>query len=290
MQDAGRPGLRRYGIPTSGALDQFSYRVANALVGNPPEAAALEIMLPGLVVEALTDIVVAVTGGDFGVPMWQSLVLRQGERLQFTKRLTGCRAYLAVRGGLDTEEFLGSKSVFAKGLMGAPLKAGATLSVAGFRSRAILPPRSLPVACRPSFPSEYVILATRGPQVDRFTATGIETFLKSPYKLSPRSDRQGFRAEGAAIETANGSDIISDPTPLGAIQVPGDGQPIILHRDGQVTGGYAKIGTVISADLDKFGQMMPGDSLRFAFVTRDEAMLLAEQVRRRMAAVLAMLG
>jgi biotin-dependent carboxylase-like uncharacterized protein len=277
-------------------MDQFSYRIANVLVGNAPHLAALEVTLQGLVVEVLTELVVAITGGDLGAhvndqpaPLWTTLTLARGDRLTFKKRASGCRAYLAVRGGFEAEEFLGSKSTFPKGRMGAPLNANDVLSVGGFRSRTAVPRRTLPAHLRPALSSQHTVRVILGPQTDRFTSRGLDTFLHSTYSLSPRSDRQGFRTEGPPIEHANGPDIISDPTPLGAIQVPGDGKPIILHRDGQVTGGYAKIGTVIAADLDGFGQMIPGDSLRFQAVTREEALALVGQVRQELNVLAAML-
>jgi allophanate hydrolase subunit 2 len=135
---------------------------------------------------------------------------------------------------------------------------------------------------RPPLSSESVIRVILGPQAEAFTAKGVETFLGNEYRISPKSDRQGFRTEGPPVETIRGSDIITDPTPLGAVQVPGDGQPIILLRDGQVTGGYAKIATVISADLDKFGQMSPGDKVRFQAVTREEALHASREARRNL--------
>jgi allophanate hydrolase subunit 2 len=150
--------------------------------------------------------------------------------------------------------------------------------------------RSLQVNWRPAFPAQRTVRVTLGAQAEAFTARGRETFQDSVYTISPRSDRQGFRTDGPPIEFVKGPDIISDPTPLGAIQVPGDGKPIILHRDGQVTGGYAKIATVASAELDKFGQMMPGDALRFQVVSREEALTLAAQARRRLNVITAFLG
>lgn len=287
IQDAGRPGLRRYGIPSSGAMDQFAFQIANLLVGNSPRAAALETLLQGLSLEALAPAVIAVTGGDLGaelngapLPLWTSLPLQPGDHLTFKRRAAGCRAYIAIRGGLANSEFLGSRSTFAKGAMGAPLQSNDTLPV--FDSPA--PPhsfrRQLPPAMRPPISSETTIRVILGPQADAFTDQGQATFLGSQYRISPKSDRQGFRTEGPPIETVRGSDIITDPTPLGAIQVPGDGQPIILLRDGQVTGGYAKIATVISADMDKFGQLSPGDRIRFLSVTRDEALQSARELQR----------
>jgi antagonist of KipI len=297
VQDAGRPGLQRYGIPSSGAMDQFAYRIANLLVGNPPGGAALEVMLPGLVIEAQSRLIVAITGADLAArrseeaaPFWTTFTMERGEQLSFTHRKTGCRAYVAVRGGFEAAEFLGSKSTFLKGRMGAPLKAGDTLSTSGFLPPASKLQRSLPEQFRPALASPQAIRVILGPQTDSFTQRGLDTFHQAVYSISPRSDRQGIRTEGPPIESERGPDIISDPTPLGAIQVPGDGKPIILHRDGQVTGGYAKIGKVIAADLDRFGQMVPGDSIRFAPVSRDEALRLAEEARRQMDVIAALVG
>ena len=147
----------------------------------------------------------------------------------------------------------------------------------------------VPVKMRPLWPATQPIRVTAGPQAEYFTKAGLETFHSTEYRVSARADRQGIRTEGAAVEIAKGPDIISDPTPLGAVQIPGDGQPIILHRDGQVTGGYAKIATVIAADLDRLGQMVAGDALRFELMTRDEALAAAEQSRQRLACLVAIL-
>lgn len=157
--------------------------------------------------------------------------------------------------------------------MGTPLTAGQRLSL---RNPA-MPPAS-PCAAPPlRWPDCFDIRVTLGPQTDRFTSRGLDTFLGQTYRVHPNSDRQGYRTDGPAIEFAGRPDIISDPTPLGAVQVPGDGKPIVLLRDGQSTGGYAKIATVIGADLDWFGQMVPGDSLRFRAVSRDQALVAARE-------------
>ncbi len=287
VQDLGRVGLRRYGIPSSGAMDQFALQTANLLVGNPPGAAGLETLLQGLSLEALVPVVIAITGGDLGAelngrpaPMWTSFRIQPHDRLTFKRRAAGCRAYLAFQGGIVVPELLGSRSTFARGRIGSSLRSKDTLPLgtppltgASFR-------RSLPPKLRPSRSQEHGVRVLLGPQTKSFTPAGHETFLNSTYRVSPNSDRQGYRTEGPAITFALGPDIISDPTPLGAVQVPGNGQPIILLRDGQVTGGYAKIATVIFADLDRFGQMAPGDTLFFRAVTREEALLAAAETQR----------
>lgn len=289
LQDAGRVGLRRYGIPPSGAMDRFAYQVGNWLVGNSLGAAAVEVTLVGLCVEALVPLTLAITGGDLtptinGSPaaMWTTLHMERGDRLQLGKRGSGCRAYLAIGGGLNGPEFFGSKSVFAKGRMGQLLQRDEILSIED-----TLPmldkPRTLPDELRPSYSPPHLVRVVLGPQADYFTPRGIETFLNCEYRLSPNSDRQGLRTSGPAIEFCKGPDIVSDPTPVGAIQVPGDGRPIILHCDGQVTGGYAKIAVVAQADLDRLAQIFPGDAIHFRAVTRDEALHQYRVQKRRFA-------
>ncbi len=295
VQDAGRPGLRRYGIPPSGAMDQFAYRVANLLAGNPEDAPALEAMFPGLALEALADTTVSVTGADLDAhidnrpaPLWAAVRLSRGSRLELRSLRSGCRAYVAAAGGFEAPRLLGSRSTFLKGRIGSPVQTGDGLEAAAAPTHP--PCRALPADLMRPLPATYAIRVILGPQTDYFTERGLATFQRTEYTVSPKSDRQGVRTEGQPIETVKGSDIITDPTPLGAVQVPGDGQPIILLRDGQSTGGYAKIATVISADLDWFGQMVAGDTLRFCAVTRDEALESARGYRGRLDLIAARLA
>jgi antagonist of KipI len=277
IQDPGRTGFMKYGTPASGAADRFSSRVANWLVGNPGGAALLEITLFRLELLARNDLVIAITGGDLsptvnGNPlrMWQAEFIKKGERVLFRARRQGLRAYLAVEGGFQGPLFLGSRSVFARGLMGDSLRAGDILEVENPTEK----PgslRSLPPEMIPSFPATDPLRVILGPQEDRFTRRGIETFLSSGYRVSPQSDRMGYRLEGPKIEHLKGADIISEPIPRGAIQVPGDGLPILLLWDAQVSGGYTKIATLISTDLDRLAQVMPGESLHFKAATLEEA-------------------
>ncbi len=280
VQDAGRDALRRFGVPISGAMDQFAYRAGNELVENPSGTAALEITLNGLTLEAITTVEIAITGADLEpsvdgqpAPQWETFELRAGQVLRFARRVRGCRAYLTVRGGIDAPVFLGSRSTFVKGRMGAPVATGDILALAAPMS-ALGRTHIWPRERRRPIPDEFTIRVTAGPQQDFFTPAGLMTFYNSEYRIHPNSDRQGIRTEGPAIEIATGPGIISDPTPLGSIQVPGDGRPIILHRDGQSTGGYAKIARVIAPDLDWFAQMTPGDSVRFSLVSRVDALRL----------------
>jgi biotin-dependent carboxylase-like uncharacterized protein len=277
IQDLGRPGFMKYGTPASGVADRFSARVANLLVGNTPGAALLEITLFRLELLALNALAIAVTGGNLSpmvngnpLPMWQTVFVKKGDRIVFRRRKQGFRAYLAVQGGLSGQKFLGSRSVFVRGLMGGILKAGEILETesAGAKTAS---PKSLAKDMIPPFPSNDSLRVILGPQEDRFSQKGMETFLSSEYRVSPQSDRMGYRLRGPAIEHSQGADIISEPIARGAIQVPGDGLPILLLWDAQVSGGYTKIANVISADLDRLAQVMPGESLRFQAVPLEEA-------------------
>lgn len=277
FQDLGRPGFMKYGTPASGAADQFSARIANWLVGNAAHAALLEVTLFRLELLALNDLVIAVAGGDLSpamnatsIPLWQSIFIEKGKRIFFRSRKQGLRAYLAVRGGFSGPVFLGSRSVFVRGLMGNPLRKGDILEVEAPKEKSI-PLRRLPREMIPSFSNRDPLRVILGPQEDRFSSGGIETFLTSEYLVSPQSDRMGYRLQGPRIDHLRGADIISEPIARGAIQVPGDGLPIILLWDAQVSGGYTKIANVIAADLDRLAQVMPGEILRFRAVGLKEA-------------------
>jgi antagonist of KipI len=269
----------KYGIPPSGAMDQRSFFIANLLLRNPDNAAALETTLQGLKLEALTKIAISITGADLDpllneqpAPQWTPFAVKGGDILHFRKRKGGFRAYVAVQGGLDVPEVLGSRSTYIRGRIGAILREGDTLSTCPFISGAWGNGLTLPQEYRPDFDRSDPIRVLMGPQDDYFTPCGIETFLSSAYRISSQCDRQAFRTQGPAIEIAKGPDIISDPIPLGAVQVTGDGRPVILLRDAQATGGYAKIAIVARVEMDFLGQMVPGDTIRFQRIDRQRAL------------------
>ncbi len=277
LQDLGRPGYMKYGIPASGVADRFSAHVANLLAGNKPEAAVLETTLFRLELLALENLAIAVTGGDLSpavdktpFPMWQAVSIQKGNQISFRGRKRGFRAFMAVRGGFAGPRYLGSRSVFSRGLMGNALKSGEILEAENFAVRA---PHNapLPLNLIPDFSSRPILRVILGPQQDRFSSKGLATFLSSEYTVSPQSDRMGYRLEGPRIEHVQGADIISEAIARGAVQVPGDGLPIIMLWDAQVSGGYTKIANVITADHDLLGQTMPGETVRFRDVTLEEA-------------------
>jgi biotin-dependent carboxylase-like uncharacterized protein len=288
IQDLGRYGLMKYGIPISGAMDQRSFVIANLLLRNPDNAAALETTLQGLKLQALNKVTMSIAGADLDpwlndrpAPQWTAFTMEEDDVLQFKKREKGLRAYVAVQGGFDVPEVMGSRSTYVRGRIGAILHEGETLGICPIDSEMPKNVLALRREYRPDFNRTDPIRLMLGPQEDYFTPRGIEIFLNSTYRISPQCDRQAFRTEGPAIEIAKGPDIISDSIPLGAVQVTGDGRPVILLRDAQATGGYAKIAVVARVEMDRLGQMMPGDTIRFQRVDRQTALnLLREETQR----------
>ncbi len=288
VQDQGRWGYQSHGVPVAGPMDPLSHRLANALVGNPRDAASLEITLLGPELEFSSERVIAVCGAEFeltmdGRPVKRdaAVVAAAGTRLKFGARGRGARAYLAVSGGIDVLPVLGSRSthvVSGMGGLGRPLRAGDRLPV----GPATAPQHSLSPPVEPIMvlPSQHAtVRVLPGPQAECFAPESLELLQSAPYVIGPNSDRMGFRLNGPRLAHAGGADIISDATPLGVLQVPASGQPILLMADRQTTGGYPKIATVITADLPIAAQLAPGDRLSFTVCTPREALaaLIAQE-------------
>ena len=283
VQDLGRYGHQAAGIPVSGALDPVSLRVANALAGNAGDEAALEIRLaaPVLRVEA-ARLRVALCGVSASlqilapepreVPAWQSVTLERGAVFRAGFQPGGSTAYLAVAGGFDLPQVLDSRSTCLRagfgGLEGRLLADGDSvpLRLDAPDERTELRARGLPDLAPPSR-----IRVIMGPQDDHFTEGAIAALLKGEFRITRQADRMGLRLAGPQLAHRQGHDITSDGIATGAIQVPGDRQPILLLADHQTTGGYPKIATVISADLPAIGRMAAGDCLRFSAVSVAEA-------------------
>jgi biotin-dependent carboxylase-like uncharacterized protein len=279
VQDLGRTGQMRYGIPPSGPVDGFAFVLANRLVGNPDAAAALECTLIGPRFEATAAGAIAVTGADMPVtvnseasPGWTTITLKPGDVVKLGPARTGVRSYVGFAGGLDVPLVLGSRSTYLRGrvggLQGRALRKGDELDV--FPSGPVRRRRVAREAI-PDYTGEPTVRAVLGPQDDRFTPNGLRALLEGRYEVLPQSDRMGSRLRGPRIEHARGHDIISDGIALGSIQVPGDGQPIVLLVDRQSTGGYTKVATVCSSDIWRVGQARPGQSLRFQSIDVEEA-------------------
>jgi KipI family sensor histidine kinase inhibitor len=292
VQDRGRIGCQKFGVTVSGAMDEVALRVGNILVGNPQGAAGLEINFLGPRLRFRADVVLVLTGAEMDadldgapVPWYEPFVARAGQELDVRHCARGMRAYLAVGGGLDVPLRLGSRSTSLAagfgGLDGRPLRDGDLLSTG-----AIARPSSAWVggsagrSWRPAFDSPQTVRVVFGPQDEAFTEAGRRTLLESTYEVSPSSDRMGCRLEGPAIGHVGAADIISDWIPLGGIQVPGNGKPIILLADRQTTGGYTKIATVIGPDIPKLAQLRPGESVRFRAVPVAEAQAAARSLER----------
>lgn len=281
VQDAGRTGYQKTGISPSGALDRHAMNLANILVDNPIGEAVLEMTLMGASMEFTEDTIIAVTGGDFGallnenpVTRYAAVPVKEGDTLTFGIAKSGTRAYVAFAGGLDIPPVMGSKSTNLKcgfgGFQGRKLAAGDKIPfVSPQKSLPFFPLRTL--EC-PKFDDPGISLRViLGPQDDYFTEAGIRTFFGEPYTVTTRSDRMGCTLNGPSIECRSKVDIISDGIPLGAIQIPASGNPIIMLADRQTTGGYAKIGTVFSCDLPLFVQRQAGEKIRFQPITVKEA-------------------
>lgn len=282
VQDLGRYGFQRYGVSASGVMDEYSAKIANKLVGNKVGEAVLETTLKGVQIEFLQNTAVAITGGNCDVTLngtkielWQSYLVNRGDILKMGICRSGLRNYLAFAGGIDVPIIMNSKSTNLKakvgGFNGRKLMTGDILSVGVGSLEA---PLTLNKHYIPTYSKDIKVGVILGQQDDHFTEAGIKTFLNETYTVTQESDRMGIRlssVSGATIEHKNGADIISDGITFGAIQVPGSGQPIVMMADRQTTGGYTKIGNVISSDLAKLAQATPGTKVKFVEYTLEQA-------------------
>jgi antagonist of KipI len=280
VQDLGRRGYQGVGVPVSGPMDVYSHRLANLAVGNPPMAAALEITIIGPELVAEGDIVCAVAGAEIDVNVDDTraaanvpFAVRSGSRLRFGARRRGARATLAVRGGFDLPATLGSRATHLVSHMGPfggrALKAGDALPVGAEGARGAKGATPLPLDLPSGGARVRVLPAVHR---ERFTNEAWERLLSGRYTVTPQSNRMGYRLDGPALAHTGAADILSEAMPMGAIQVPASGQPILLMAECATTGGYATIANVISADLPIAGQLAPGDWIAFARCTRDEAL------------------
>ncbi len=284
VQDLGRAAGRELGLTQGGALDGFAFGCAHRLVNNAPDCAALEIALGGLELACELETTLAVTGAAMPLAIngepeapWRSHRVRPGDRLKLGHASAGCRAYLAVAGGFAVEKFFGSASVVVREGMGRALRAGDVLPCAPAGETGCL---ALSMQDIPSYPDEISLRVVKGYQHDSFPAPVLGAFFNGEYRVTPQGDRMGCRLDGPRL--AHGlARQLSEGTCLGAVQVPPDGQPIVLFNDRQTIGGYPKLGAVLSTDLARLGQCQPGTRVRFAAVSLDAAqdVLRAERGR-----------
>jgi 5-oxoprolinase (ATP-hydrolysing) subunit C len=272
VQDLGRPGYGPLGVSRSGAADSVSLRIGNLLVGNPENAAALEMTLLGGTFAFPDGGVAALAGSDFGatlnnspIPLHEAVELKPGEVVKTGPTKSGARCYLCVRGGIAVKPLLGSSSTHILsglgGLEGRPLCKGDVLHVAHSLVSAVSTLVSTPPSPRKIF------RATVAPQTDRFSLATRRTFFTSVFTVTEESNRMGIRLTGPVLETPHKGHMTSEGVSLGAIQVPSSGQPIIIFVEQQTTGGYPKIANVVSADLPSVGQLRPRDEIQFELVT-----------------------
>lgn len=275
FQDKGRTGYQRFGVPVSGAMDRFALQVANILVGNPRYEACIEVALIGPKIEMLHSMTIAITGANLepkvngeAKPMWTSFTVYKGDRLSFGRHQEGVFAYIAIAGGIDCPSFLGSKSTDVKSGFGVPVEKGVRIN--GF-PRINKTNVGLKISEIPVYKKKVEIAVIEGPHTEMFTAEEREQFFNVTHTLEANSNRMGYRLKTNIEHWGNTANIWSDAIPYGGIQIPPNGQPIILMADRQTTGGYPRIGTVISSDLSKLAQLVPRGQIQFYRTTIEEA-------------------
>ncbi|RDI43166.1 biotin-dependent carboxyltransferase family protein [Falsibacillus pallidus] len=289
IQDLGRFGFQKYGITRSGAMDPFAAKLANLLVGNNMNEAVLEFTLIGPTIKFLHDSLFSIAGGDFcprlnhrPIPNGAPIIAREGDILEIKNSTKGARGYLAVKGGIDVPGSLGSKSSDLRlkmdGLLGRKLKNGDCIPVAKYgefsssQTNWRLSPQIF------SYLKEAEIRVTDGLQKNWFQMESLNAFCNNPYQITSESDRMGMRLDGEKLERKTDEELLTEGVAMGTIQVPPSGKPIVLMADCQTTGGYPKIGQVITADLPILAQKKPGESVFFSFITVEKAhQLMFEQ-------------
>ncbi|MFZ4453415.1 5-oxoprolinase subunit C family protein [Salibacterium aidingense] len=295
IQDAGRTGWQKKGIPPAGVMDEYAFKMANFLVGNEGQEAVLEITMLGPVLRFTQAAVMAVTGGDLQpllnnkkTEMWHSFLVKEGDELSFAGVKSGARAYIAVQGGFAGNEVLGSKSTYTKagigGMEGRALQADDILTG--------LSPSSELKRCAwlestliPSYRQKTLLRVTEGPEADAFSRDGLYTFYTRSFRVANESDRMGCRLQGPPVAHVKQADILSDAVDFGTIQVAADGCPMILMADRQTTGGYTRIASVIQVDLPKAAQLLPGHEVTFQKVSVARAHYLLEEQRKQFASI-----
>jgi len=283
VQDLGRLGYSAYGVSPGGAMDSWAMKIANRLVGNDDGRGGLEITSTGLKIQWRTDALFSITGGDLGAflndqPLrpWCAYPAKKGDILGFNKGHWGLRAYLAIAGGFELPKVMGSQSTDLKGkfggFLGRKLLKGDELSIGNNTTKDVSPmiEKEVPENMR-GYEDFHVLRVISGPHEDRFTEGGIKEFFRETFHVGQAFDRMGYRLEGKKIDPGDEADILSDGMMFGAIQVPGDGIPIIMGADRQTTGGYRKIAHVISLDLGKLAQKTWKDPVKFKEISLDQA-------------------
>lgn len=286
IQDLGRYGHQKYGVVVSGAMDSFSHRIANLLVGTEENAPTLEITVVGPVIQFHEDSLVAICGGDLSpmidgklMPMWRPYLIKKNSILSFGKCKYGCRAYMAIAGKMNVPLFLGSSSTYTRGKMGGlngdSLKKNDIILLGPLndyskkiiQSIEMTPPRW----SVPRKPLSPIVRVMKGRQAHLFSKESQRKFYESSFVVTKNADRMGYRLEGPPLVPVNKEEMLSEAVDFGTIQITPDGNPVILLADRQTTGGYPKIAQIISVDLPIVAQMKPGDRIQFNEVSLEEA-------------------
>lgn len=280
LQDSGRRGWNKFGVSTSGAMDWFAYQAANSLLNNPPNSATIELGLGEITFHSLRNTVLSITGAGYEVenyiwtfPLWTTFYVRAGWTVRVKKTNGGNWAYIAIAGGFDSPIIMNSRSTYLRGGIGSALKAGDGLPAFTPTTELLkLAARDFPVHKFMRYSQTPTIEVIPAPQTDWFTLKGIRTFYESEYTLSPSFDRMGYRLQGSPIEKAITKELISEGMTMGSIQIPADGQPIVMMADAPTAGGYPKIANVARTSLPLLAQCEAGVSkIRFKETTVEEA-------------------
>ncbi|GED66944.1 hypothetical protein BRE01_06460 [Brevibacillus reuszeri] len=310
VQDRGRIGFYEIGMPPSGAMDQYSYTVANLLVGNAPHAAALEITYLGPELEFEADTIISLTGGHIppkingqAVPMWETLAIKAGDVLSFDFVKSGARVYLAIEGGIDVPLIMNSRSTYTLigigGYQGRPLAAGDVLQTADMKEKDVPVGSNISDADIPVFSKSHEVRVIVGLCSYRLTEESKETFFHTEWTVTPEANRIGYRHRGERLKFvereqpfgagSNPSNVTDLGYPIGSIQVPDGVEPIVLLHDAVTGGGYATIATVISTDLNRMGQIKTNDKVRFVSVALEEALKVRRDTQAKLSRIAATL-
>lgn len=270
IQDRGRFGYRHFGMPVSGPMDWQAFQLGQEIIDNGESNNALELFLGGLTLEVLSDHRIIIAGANLGAlidgeevaPLWKTFSVLKGQMISFTKPISGAIAYIIPEGGYLATEILGSTSSYPRGLIGEPVKKETILYANSMKETRLN--RGLRLESTPKYAQDITVELFESPHMELFTKTSVENFLNSIYTYRG-GDRMGYFFNGTPLEFVESGDIVSEATQFGTVQVPTNGQPIILMADAQTTGGYATIGTVIKADLPKVAQLKNGGTIRFKF-------------------------
>lgn len=294
VQDLGRWGKQRYGVVVGGAMDPFALRMANLLVGSDANAATLEMTLLGPTLQFEQDALIALCGGEFRpqfvgnthetIPTWRPVFIQHGTTLNFGPAVSGCRGYLALAGGFDVPEILGSRSTYLRGKFGGyegrSLKEGDILPLAESSIAVSLKPDNYPWrigSLIPSCDDPPTLRVLLGSEFDWLMQKSQEDLFSSEFEVLPQSDRMGYRLSGPQLKLTSPRELISEAVCPGVLQVPADGQPILLMADCATTGGYPKVACVATVDLPLAAQLRPGSRFRLAAISLEEAQSLLRQ-------------